>query len=287
MSNCVHALPSLQDAPSFLVGLLQKPVAVSQTPSTWHWSEAPQITGEAPVQVPAWQLSAWVHALPSLHVEPLDLFGLLQMPVPELHVPTSWHWSTALQTTGLAPTHLPAAQVSVWVHESPSVQAAPLLPATCLQPCVASHVSMVHGSLSSQSLLVVVPPQVPLAHLSLCVHATSSLQDAVLKLATQPSTLSQIWSVHGLPSLHVKLLPLHRPLAHWSALVQASLSVQLAPSLPAGVVQPVAGSQLSAVHGLPSLQTFVVPPQTLPVQVSETVQALPSLHDVLASASLC
>jgi len=49
-----------------------------------------QVTGE-PVQEPDWQVSASVHALPSLHGVPFDFAGFEQTPVDVLHVPASWH----------------------------------------------------------------------------------------------------------------------------------------------------------------------------------------------------
>jgi hypothetical protein len=46
------------------------------------------VTGFAPWQEPPWQVSVWVHALPSLHVVPFDFgcathepLGLWQTPV--------------------------------------------------------------------------------------------------------------------------------------------------------------------------------------------------------------
>jgi hypothetical protein len=44
-----------------------------------------------PVQVPAWQVSLWVQALPSLQAAPLGAFGLEQVPVAGLQVPATWH----------------------------------------------------------------------------------------------------------------------------------------------------------------------------------------------------
>ena len=191
------------------------------------------------------------------------------------------------QIVGAPAAQLPPAQVSKFVHALPSEHAAPSLPATEPQPPMASHVSIVHGLASLQSLLVGVPAHSPPPQVSLCVQLTPSLHGAVLLVVWHPRAVSQLSSVHGLPSLHVNALPLHAPLAHASASVQALLSVQGAPSLPAGVVQPVAGSQPSAVHGLPSLQVLVVPSHVWPTHVSDTVHALPSLHGVLASALLC
>jgi hypothetical protein len=48
----VHALLSLHDAPSGLVGFEQLPVAVSQVPATWHWSCAVHTTGFPPLHAP-------------------------------------------------------------------------------------------------------------------------------------------------------------------------------------------------------------------------------------------
>ena len=85
-------------------------------PTSWHWSWAVQVTGFVPVQMPAWHVSVRVHALSSSHVAPLGFAGFEHVPVDGLHVPTSWHWSWAVQVTGFAPVHVPASQVSVRVQ---------------------------------------------------------------------------------------------------------------------------------------------------------------------------
>ena len=106
------------------------------------------------------------------------------MPVTTLH-------ETVLQALGAhsvgepAP-QLPPLHVSLFVHALPSEHAAPSLPATLPQPLTASQVSTVHGFASVQSLFVGVPAHLPLAHLSLWVQETSSLQLAVLNVGTQP-----------------------------------------------------------------------------------------------------
>src|SRR2546427_279525 len=69
--------------------------------------------GLVPVQVPPWQVSVCVQALPSLHAVPLLAFGLEHRPVAVLQVPATWHWSEAVQTTGLLPVQSPLWQVSV------------------------------------------------------------------------------------------------------------------------------------------------------------------------------
>jgi hypothetical protein len=81
-----------------------------------------QLTGIAPVQTPAWQLSPLVQALPSLQPTPSAAFGLEQAPVAASHVPATWHWSSAVQTTGV-PVQTPLRQASPAVHLSPSSQA--------------------------------------------------------------------------------------------------------------------------------------------------------------------
>jgi hypothetical protein len=124
-SPVVHLLPSSQALPSDLAGLLQVPVAVSQVPAVWHWSIAVQVTGEPPMQFPAWHVSPCVQALPSLQVVPLPLAGFVHAPLEVSQVPTTWHWSRAVQVTGLLPTQAPPWQASVCVHGLLSLQVVP------------------------------------------------------------------------------------------------------------------------------------------------------------------
>jgi hypothetical protein len=133
-------LPSLQVVPFVAVGFVQAPVDVLQVPATWHWSSAVQTTGFAPVQVPDWQVSVCVQAFPSLQVVPLVAAGFEHAPVEVLHVPAVWHWSLAVQTTGLLPVQVPAWQVSVCVHAFPSLHAVPFVTDVCV------HVPPVHAS---------------------------------------------------------------------------------------------------------------------------------------------
>src|SRR5262245_8086121 len=111
--------------PSAAAGSSQRPVAESQVPATWHWSEAVQTTGSAPTQPPAWQVSLWVQASLSLQAVPSAAAGSSHRPVAESQVPATWHWSEAVQTTGFEPTHAPASQASLWVQASLSLQALP------------------------------------------------------------------------------------------------------------------------------------------------------------------
>lgn len=125
LSVWVQRLLSLQTVPSALFGFEQPPVDVLHVPTKWHWSRAVHTTGLLPVQLPLWQESVCVHALPSLQATPLALTGLLQVPVEVLHTPTSWHWLLAVQTTGFPPVQVPAWQVSVCVQALLSLQTTP------------------------------------------------------------------------------------------------------------------------------------------------------------------
>ena len=90
-SPSVQATPSLHAVPSGAAGFEQLPVPELHVPATWHWSLAVHTTGFDPAQTPAWHVSVWVHRLPSLHAVPFGAAGFEQVPVPELHVPATWH----------------------------------------------------------------------------------------------------------------------------------------------------------------------------------------------------
>src|SRR5258705_364724 len=64
----------------------------------------------------------WVRALVCLRAVPLGAAGFEQLPDAGSHVPATWHWSLALQMTGLLPVQTPAWQVSVWVQALASDQ---------------------------------------------------------------------------------------------------------------------------------------------------------------------
>ena len=93
----------------------------------------------------------------------------------------------------------------------------------------------------------------PFRHASPLVQPLPSLQGATLCVNKQPFLLSHLSSVHGLPSLHASAAPgTHAPSLHASWLVHTSPSLHGAVLF--ALVQPVMGSQLSVVHGLPSSQ---------------------------------
>ena len=108
-SPFVQALLSLHVVPFGAFGFEQLPVAGSQVPATWQESDAVQTFAVPPVQTPVWQASPVVHALLSLHVVPFVFGGLVQRPLVWSQVPTSWHWSVAVQTMAVPP-QVPAVQ---------------------------------------------------------------------------------------------------------------------------------------------------------------------------------
>jgi len=83
------------------------------------------VFGLLPVHTPAWHVSVWVQAFPSLHALPSALAGLEHAPVVGLHVPASWHWSDAEHDFALPPVHTPAWHVSVCVQAFPSLHVLP------------------------------------------------------------------------------------------------------------------------------------------------------------------
>src|SRR5437667_352120 len=255
-----------------LAGFEHVPVAGLQVPASWHWSCAVQLTGFAPVQVPAWHVSVCVQASPSLQAAPLGLAGLEHAPVAGLQVPASLPRSGAGQVTGFAPVHAPAWQVSVRVQALPSSHAAVF--GAWTQPVAAVQESSVHGLPSSQ-FGGGPPTHLPPAHVSPVVQALPSSQRAAFALFTQPVVALQTSSVQAFPSSQLGAgPPTQRPPVQVSAVVQAFPSSQGAVF---GVLtQPVAGSQESSVHGLPSSQLSAAPTQRPPEQVSAVVQAFPS-----------
>jgi hypothetical protein len=143
----------LHGVPSFAAGLEQTPVPASHVPATWHWSLAVQTTGLEPVHTPDWHVSVCVQAFWSLQGVLSGADGLVHMPVAGLQVPAMWHWSLAVQATGLEPLHTPAWHVSVCVQGFPSLQAVPFVLGGLEQPVAGLHVPATwHWSLAVHTM---------------------------------------------------------------------------------------------------------------------------------------
>jgi hypothetical protein len=181
----------------------------------------------------------------------------------------------SLHVSAPEPTQAPFWQTSAVVQALLSLQAAELGEKT--HPASGSHVSLVHGLLSLQRSALA-PTQVPPAQSSTWVQALSSLQGLVLFVNTQPCAGRHASSVQGLPSAQASAAPpAQTPAAQASSVVQASPSSHGATT--GRTVQPTAESQLSAVHGLESLQSTRLPDWHAPAaQTSPSVQKSPSWH---------
>jgi hypothetical protein len=74
-------------------GVQPQTFGVPPPPQVWGATQhiEPQIVPPVigvPTQVPLWQVSFWLHGLPSLHVVPFGIGGLLHTPVLGLQLPT-------------------------------------------------------------------------------------------------------------------------------------------------------------------------------------------------------
>src|SRR2546427_355120 len=169
-----------------------------QVPGERDWSEAVEATLMLPVHTPLWQVSVWVQALPSLQALPLVFAGFEHVPVVGEQVPTTWHWSEAVQTTGLLPVQTPLWQVSVRVQALPSLQVLPLAFAGFEHvPVVGEQVPAAWHWSEAAQLTGLLPVHVPFWHVSVCVHALPSLHGAVLFTCWQPAAGSQLSLVQG------------------------------------------------------------------------------------------
>jgi hypothetical protein len=296
VSACVHKLESLQPVPFGFCGLLQLPVPGLQVPALWHWSSGVHVTGSAPIQLPDWQVSVCVHKSPSSHDVPLGFCGLLQLPVAGLQLPALWHWSSAVQVTGFEPVQLPAWQVSVCVHKSPSSQLEPFgfcgfvqLPVAGLQLPTSWHWS------SAEQLTGFEPVQFPAWQVSVCVQRSLSSQldpsglAGFEQLPDPGLQMPAVW--HWSRGVHTTVFePVQLPAWQMSVWVHKSPSSQLEPLGFCGFEQlPVAGLQVPTLwHWSSAVQTTGFEPVQLPAwQVSLWVHRSPSSQPVpFATASL-
>ena len=122
-SPCVQALWSSQVVPSGSVAVTHWSSKSSQLP-VWH-SLPPQVRPVWRTQWPDWHHAVFVQNLPSSQSDSSGRTLEEQVPVDGLQVPALWHWSKAVQTTGLLPVQMPAWQVSVCVQTLPSLHVVP------------------------------------------------------------------------------------------------------------------------------------------------------------------
>lgn len=249
-SFVVHRLPSLQTMPFVALGLEQTPVALLQTPTEWHWSDAMHMTGLLPTQVPDWHVSVCVQALPSLQGAPSTAFGLEQTPLAGSQTPVVWHAAGSGQATAVPE------QAPVW-HLSPEVQALPSLQMVPFGAfgLVQAPVEVLHTPAEWHASVAVhttglAPVHTPDWQVSSCVHAFPSLHTVPLARAGfehWPLAVSHVPTpVHGPAATHTFTVPdWQTPDWQVSPEVHALLSLHVVPSARAGFEQaPVVGSQV-------------------------------------------
>ena len=227
-----------------------------------------QFGATLPTHEPDEQASTVVHALPSSHVSVVNVC-LQPMPIVQLSAVQPFLSS---QSSAPPPVHVPLTHLSPTVHGSLSLQDALLY--GYLQPPTGSHWSSVHG-LPSLQVMELAPEHLPALQASPVVHALASSHATTCGVCVQPCVLSQSSSVQGFASSQFAIEPpLQTPEEQFSPVVHLSPSSQT-PEL-GTLVQPPFESQESTVHGLPSEQSFGLPPQLPEVHLSADVQMLPS-----------
>jgi hypothetical protein len=312
-------LASAHEVPLATLACAQ-PVAGRQL-SVVHTLPSSQLGGVPAVHVPLWHVSAPLQAFPSAHDVPFATTVTVQ-PVAGTQLSVV-QGLPSLQTSAEPAVQVPAWQVSVPLQRLVSAQEVPLVTFVCVQPVAGTQLSVVQTLLSLQ-LGGVPAVHVPLWHVSAPLQAFPS-EHAVpfATTAFEQTPALQVSVVHGLPSLQSPgttqgwqpeigvftqpertlhesvvqaLLSLQLSgvpavqLPDWqvSAPLQTFPSAQAVPFATGVVVHPVAGTQLSVVQTLPSLQTSGVPAlHAPPWQVSAPLQALPSVHDVPFATATC
>src|SRR5262249_42446214 len=149
------------------------------------------------VQVPAWQVSAPLHRLPSLHDVPLTTAVCRQPSTGSQE--SVVHGLPSSQLDGVPEVQRPAWQVSTPLHTVAAWQGVLSLPAACWPPCTVLHESAVQALPSLQSGGVPAV-QLPFWQVSTPLQALPSLQVVPLLSTTNwhPAAGLQESPVHGL-----------------------------------------------------------------------------------------
>jgi len=186
-----------------------------------HTFPSSQFGPGPPTQRPPEQVSPSVQASASSHGAVLFMW---MQPTAGSQL-SSVHTLPSSQFGPEPPMQTPPLHVSEVVHALPSLQGAALFAWT--QPVAGSQLSSVQ-TLPSSQLGAGPPTQAPAEQVSPVVHASPSLQCAVLLTWVQPVAESQLSSVHTFPSSPQMRAgpPTHVPPAQASPVVQASPSLQ-------------------------------------------------------------
>jgi len=230
VSVWVQALPSLQVVPSVAAGLEQAPEVGSQVPAAWHWSLAEHTTGLVPTQAPAWQVSVWVQALPSLHAVPLAPLDHAVVEVAGAH---TWHGLAGL--TVPEPKKTPP--ISHCAPQEPLMQSSPAPQLVPSGRAGWAQVPAPSQALESQGL-------------PLLGQATPAPLLTMVQLV--PLQVELAWQLVG---VQVKAVPAQVPAVHTSLEVQALPSLQVVPS----VTFDHAVVEVAGAHAWQALAGLMVP----------------------------
>jgi hypothetical protein len=258
LSDLVHGLPSSHgDA----LGAWMQPTLGSHA-SPVQGLLSSQLVGPLGKHTTTKHVSPVVHALPSSQACPSPVATWAHDPLSHVscvHEFLSSQSGLILHAQATAvPEHAPPLHLSLPVHGLPSSHAAEL--AVLTQPTPGKHASSVQELPSSQTTALPGAQVLPL-HKSAWVQALPSLQVAPAAIATATHLpLSHELAVHGFLSAQSAAVaqlqlgvPAQTPEAHRSPLVHVSPSSQVA-AVGKNTQLPDLGSQLSAVHGLLSVQ---------------------------------
>jgi hypothetical protein len=179
--------------------------------SVVHAFESLQLSAVPAVQVPLWQTSAPLQALPSVHDVPLATAEFTQ-PVVALHESVVQGFAS-LQEIALPAVQVPLWQVSAPLQRFPSRQGVPFGAGAVVQPVAGAHPSVVQGFESLQTSGVPAV-HVPVWQVSGPLQRLPSVHDTPLAtgVAVQPVAGLQVSVVHTFESLHTTGVPaVHTP----------------------------------------------------------------------------
>ena len=280
LSPTVHTLPSASHAVLSLGAgsKAHRPLLWSQASAVQSLPSLQFLYGPATHNLPL-HWSFCVHALSSAsHVA---TFAMFTQPLSGEQA-SSVHGFLSSQESNAPAVHCPSLHVSLMVHALPSASQALPLAALSIShlPLLELQVFFTHGpspplvqltTVAGLTLHWFTPPLVSQKSVPLQKFPSSSLAQ---------SSLFWHW--------HVLVPDLHAPPSHLSPIVQLLPSLQL--WVFAVFTQPLAGAQVSVVHGLPSphtsATTIAVPLHLLFWQVSPLVHAFLSSQGEFAASCL-
>src|SRR5262245_29906032 len=169
VSAPLHTVPSAHEVPLATGDVTQPRVGLHE--SFVQTFPSLQTSGVPAVQIPAWQVSAPLHTVPSAHDVPFAT-GVFRQPCTGSQL-SFVHTLTSSQLRAVPAVHTPFTQVSFPLHTVASAQEVPFATAVFRQPRTGSQESVVQALLSLQ-LSAVPAVHVPAWHVSAPLHTVPS-----------------------------------------------------------------------------------------------------------------